>query len=262
MHPRLRLLHNTLEIEIWPADVLRARGNSTARALAQSRRVLRRKRDGRYLVAESDHGVLPLLPRWMQESGIKAALDALHSPPAPHRAGHLPLMRLRQRLQHFGIDQRRYCARTGLSPIPEPAVLQYAGRDRYRRPLWLRADAARAWTRLQTAAQNDGVKLDAISGYRSHDYQAGIIARKLARGLNLEQILAVNAAPGFSEHHSGCALDIGTPGEPPAEERFELTPAFAWLSVHARRFGFRMSYPRDNPYGIIYEPWHWCYQAQ
>jgi len=262
MPPHPQWLHNTPEIEIWPAGVLRARGNSTARALAQARRVLRRKRDGRYLAAESEHGLLPLLPRWNLESGIKAALDALHSPSAPHRTAHLPLARLRQRLQHLGIDQRRYCARTGLSPIREPVVLQYAGVDRYQRPLWLRADTARAWTRLQTAAQHEGVELDAISGYRSHEYQAGIIARKLARGLNLEQILAVNAAPGFSEHHSGCALDIGTPGDPPAEESFELTAAFAWLSAHARRFGFRMSYPRDNPYGIIYEPWHWCYQPQ
>jgi len=261
MRPRLRQLHNTAEIEIWPADVLRARDSHTARVLAQARRVLRRKRDGRYLAAESDHGFLPLLPRWRQEPGIKAALDALQSPPMLLRSGHLPLARLRQRLQRLGIDQRRYCARTGLSPIPEPVVLQYAGLDRYQRPLWLRADAARAWTRLQTAAQHDGVKLDAISGYRSHEYQAGIIARKLARGLDLEQSLAVNAAPGFSEHHSGCALDIGTPGEPAAEEHFESTAAFAWLSAHARRFGFRMSYPRDNPHGIIYEPWHWCYQA-
>ena len=25
----------------------------------------------------------------------------------------------------------------------------------------------------------------------------------------------------------------------------------------AGAFGFSMTYPRDNPWGIIYEPWHW-----
>src|SRR5690606_38685754 len=69
----------------------------------------------------------------------------------------------------------------------------------------------------------------------------------------------VNAAPGYSEHHGGDALDIGTTGESPAEESFEHTAAFAWLQAHAGRFGFALSYPRDNPHGITYEPWHWRY---
>ena len=102
-----------------------------------------------------------------------------------------------------------------------------------------------------------GIALEAISGYRSHDYQLGIFERKRARGLEVAEILQVNAAPGYSEHHGGEALDIGTPGEPPAEESFETTPAFAWLSQHAARHGFSLSYPRGNPHGIVYEPWHW-----
>ena len=148
-------------------------------------------------------------------------------------------------------------AQTGLDLIAEPAALHLAGRDRFARPLWLSAGAARAWRQLRAAALREDVVLDAISGYRSHDYQLGIFERKFARGLTLAQILAVNAAPGFSEHHSGDAVDIGTPGEPPAEESFESTAAVAWLQTHAGRFGFRLSYPRDNPHGIVYEPWHW-----
>jgi len=107
----------------------------------------------------------------------------------------------------------------------------------------------------------DGVVLEAISGYRSHDYQLGIFDRKLARGLAVAEILAVNAAPGYSEHHSGRALDIGAPDEPAAEESFERTPAFAWLRDNAAAHGFVMSYPRDNPHGIVYEPWHWCWRG-
>ena len=113
---------------------------------------------------------------------------------------------------------------------------------------------------MRLHAARDGIALDAISGFRSHAYQLGIFERKRARGLSVTEILKVNAAPGFSEHHSGHALDIGTPGDAPAEESFDATDAFAWLQVHAGAHGFQLSYPRDNPHGIVYEPWHWCWR--
>jgi len=204
------------------------------------------------------------VPALARELGLEAARRALRDP-SPHanpgivRAGTLPLHRLHERLDRLGLDTDGYAARTGLSLVAEPEWLAFAGFDRWRRPLWLRLDAARAWQRLRDAARADGIALDAISGYRSHDYQLGIFERKRARGQSVDEILAVNAAPGFSEHHSGLALDIGAPGEPPAEEAFERTPAFAWLCAHAGKHGFAMSYPRGNPHGIVYEPWHWRY---
>ena len=269
MHPsrsafalHARLL-NSAGIELWPAPLLRARASADARILARAHTVLRRKRDGRYLAAVLDQGLWPLVPRLAREAGIGPALDLLDQqhaglwrgpPPAP---GELPLERLHERLQALGLDQAEYAGRSGLALVAEPQWLALAGFDRWRRPLWLRPGAARAWRRMRAAAAGDGIALEAISGYRSHDYQLGIFERKLARGLALEDILAVNAAPGFSEHHGGLALDIGTPGEPPAEDSFERTPAFAWLQAHAGAHGFTMSYPRDNPHGIVHEPWHW-----
>jgi D-alanyl-D-alanine carboxypeptidase len=258
------LLINTADIEVWPGGLLRARSNADARALAQARWVLRRKCDGRYLAVVSAHGVLPLVPRLMREHGIEAALDALDAQGPAHGRGRadeslLPLSGLQQRLEQLGIDAGAYEEATGLALEAEPAHLHLAGVDRYGRPLWLRRSAARGWQRLRQQAAAEGVALDAISGYRSHAYQLGIFERKRARGLQVADILKVNAAPGYSEHHSGFALDIGTPGEPPAEESFEHTAAFAWLQQHADRFGFKLSYPRDNPHGIVYEPWHWCW---
>ncbi|QHB70555.1 M15 family metallopeptidase [Stenotrophomonas sp. 364] len=261
------LLINTADIELWPGGLLRARSNADARALAQARWVLRRKRDGRYLAVATAHGVLPLVPRLMREDGMEAALDALDQQALAHRRSAvadstlLALSGLQQRLAQLDIDADGYEAATGLVLEAEPAQLHLAGFDRYRRPLWLRRSAARGWQRLQLAAATEGVALDAISGYRSHAYQLGIFERKRARGLAVADILQVNAAPGYSEHHSGFALDIGTPGEPPAEESFEHTAAFAWLQGNAGRFGFQLSYPRDNPHGIVYEPWHWRWRA-
>lgn len=262
MQRRRDTLLNTAEVELWPAWLLRARGNLDARILARAAHVLRRKHDGCYLAADLPEGLMPLVPRWQHAAGIGPALDALQDLPSPMRApaaadAVLPLHRIEERLHSLDIDADDYAARTGLALVAEPAALALAGFDRYRRPLWLRRDAARAWQRLQAAARAGGVVLEAISGYRSHDYQLGIFARKRARGLRVDEILTVNAAPGFSEHHGGQALDIGAPGEPPAEATFEATPAFAWLAANAGAHGFHMSYPRDNPHGIVYEPWHW-----
>jgi D-alanyl-D-alanine carboxypeptidase len=263
--PLKTVLVNTPDIEVWPACLLRARSNHDARALSRAGHVLRRKRDGQYLAANLDAGLLPLVPNLHREPGLDAALDALDAMPGHARAGlehvdELPLHGLHERLSALGLDEDGYAARTGLGLVAEPDWLAFAGLDRYRRALWLRFDAARAWLHLREAAWRDGVMLEAISGYRSHDYQLGIFERKLDRGLGIEEILAVNAAPGFSEHHGGLALDIGAPDEPPAEESFERTTAFAWLRSNAGDHGFAMSYPRDNPHGIDYEPWHWRFQ--
>ena len=263
MRRRTRFLINTASIELWPGGLLRARGNADARLMSRAHTVLRRKRDGRYLAAVVPEGIQSLMPRWSREPGIDEALDQLDRLASARScdvdaAGSLPLDRLQERLESLGVDDH-YAQDTGLPLVAEPVALALAGFDRYRRPLWLGAGAARAWENLRRSAATQGVVLEAISGYRSHDYQLGIFERKLARGLDLQQILTVNAAPGYSEHHDGNALDIGTPGEPPAEESFEDTPAFEWLQANAARFGFRMSYPRDNPNGIVYEPWHWYY---
>ena len=259
-------LINTPTIELWPASLLRARSNADARLLARAQWVLRRKRDGRYLAAVLAEGLRAMVPALSREPGLEAATGAISKHPAHARnglehVGALPLHRLHERLHRLGLDGESYAARSGLPLVPEPDWLAFAGFDCWRRALWLHIDAARAWLRMRAAALADGIVLEAISGYRSHDYQLGIFERKLARGQAVDEILAVNAAPGFSEHHSGLALDIGTAGEPPAEESFEATPAFAWLQANAAAHGFFLSYPRNNPHGIIYEPWHWCCSA-
>lgn len=261
--PLKSVLLNTSRIELWPADLLRARSNADARVLAGAYAVLRRKQDGRYLAAVSARGVHPLATGLPRQPGLDEAWDALDRFESATRGfdadaqGLLPLHALQERLHALGLDDAAYAERTGLPLVAEPAALAFAGRDRYRRPLWLTRSAGRGWQAMRAAAARDGVVLEAISGYRSHDYQLGIFERKRARGQSVEEILHVNAAPGYSEHHSGRALDIGTPGEPPAEESFEHTTAFAWLTRHASDFGFVMSYRRGNPHGIVYEPWHW-----
>src|SRR5690606_10254720 len=125
-------------------------------------------------------------------AALLARLDARGRHPGDDDRA-LPVSGLQPRLRRLGLDAGDYRDRTGLALVAEPASLRFAGFDRWRRPLWLRAPAALAWHRLRTAASADGVVLQAISGWRSHDYQLGIFERKLARGQTVEQILAVNA---------------------------------------------------------------------
>jgi len=122
----------------------------------------------------------------------------------------------------------------------------------------LTPDTAASWQAMSLAAQDDGITLMMVSGFRSVAYQAGLIRKKIESGQELSDILAVNAAPGFSEHHTGRAIDIAAPDSRPLSEEFESSKAFGWLEKHASKYGFSMSYPRENPQGFIYEPWHWA----
>ena len=127
------------------------------------------------------------------------------------------------------------------------------------RPVRLTPRAATAWRAMQKAAAADGIRLLPLSGYRSVARQAAIIRAKLAAGKTVTAILRLVAAPGHSEHHTGRALDIGSPSNLRLEAGFARTREFRWLFAHARKFGFRLSYPRKNRHGIGYEPWHWCW---
>jgi len=102
--------------------------------------------------------------------------------------------------------------------------------------------------------------LKLVSAFRSVDRQVEIVREKLAEGASIDEILSASAPPGFSEHHTGRAVDITSDGAAPLEIEFEQTPAFRWLSKNAARFGFVLSYPAGNPYGYDYEPWHWCFR--
>jgi len=124
----------------------------------------------------------------------------------------------------------------------------------------LTPDASDAWRLLRESAHAEGIMLRIVSAFRSMDRQAEIIRAKLARGLPMHRILAASAPPGYSEHHTGRAVDIGVDGSPPLEEAFEQTEAFRWLTKNAARFRYHMSFPRGNPYGYDYEPWHWCHR--
>lgn len=153
-----------------------------------------------------------------------------------------------------------YGQRHQLSLCEESKTLVPIGHDVFERPQSMAPVAASAWQMMQASAEQDGVVLQVVSAFRSIEYQALLIQKKLDKGQLIEEILKVSAAPGFSEHHTGQALDLTTPDCPPLEEEFAETDAYRWLKTNALEFGFVESFGKNNPHGLIWEPWHWCYR--
>jgi D-alanyl-D-alanine carboxypeptidase len=149
----------------------------------------------------------------------------------------------------------------GLPYYEESADLIEIGPNLVGRMQQLTPATAARWQQMVEAASNDGIRLLIVSGFRSFEYQAQLIRNKLEDSQSIGEILTVNAAPGFSQHHTGAAVDIAAPGSRPLTEEFEASDAFAWLQAGAGDFGFTMTYPRDNPFGFVYEPWHWAIEA-
>jgi len=164
-------------------------------------------------------------------------------------------------LSSLGISPEMIAARS-LVMCPEAQELVVAATGDDGSDHLLTPEAAAAWEAMSAAALADGVSLRIVSAFRDVERQTGIVRAKLARGLPLQDILCVSAPPGYSEHHSGEALDLTTGGVAPLEPEFENTAAFRWLSHNAGKFGFVLSYPANNPQGYAYEPWHWRFSAQ
>ena len=154
-----------------------------------------------------------------------------------------------------------YAAKHNLLPQPEAKQLVQVPRDVYGRKVEMVAPAANALKAMFAAAARDGVKLQTVSGFRSMNYQTGLIRRKLKSGMTIQKALSINAVPGYSEHQTGCAVDLTTPGVPAADASFGKSKAFAWLQQHGAEYGFHLSFPPGNQYGYEYEPWHWRYVA-
>lgn len=140
------------------------------------------------------------------------------------------------------------------APQSELAPISADGRIRMRKA------AAQKFQEMVQAARSSGVILVPISGFRSVKEQEQLFfAVGAQRNQTPAQRAALSAPPGNSEHHTGYAVDIGDGAAPSTNLQaiFEKTRAFAWLQANAARFGFEISFPKDNVQGVSYEPWHW-----
>ena len=124
----------------------------------------------------------------------------------------------------------------------------------------LRPAAATAFETMIRAAARAGVRLVPLSGYRSYgDQEKVFFGLQTARHQTVQTRAEVSAPPGYSEHHTGYAVDIGDGAQPGTnlDENFLHTSAYEWMKTNAVSFGFELSFPADNPQGVAFEPWHW-----
>ena len=118
----------------------------------------------------------------------------------------------------------------------------------------LHKDAADAFAKMQKAAEQDGITLTVVSGFRSKEYQKTLFSKKGTDDATIKDRIKVSAPAGFSEHHTGYAIDINS-----TEETFKDSDEYRWLKEHASEYGFELSFPENNSQGVAFEPWHWRY---
>lgn len=134
--------------------------------------------------------------------------------------------------------------------IPDGATLDYRVAPHY--------------NEMYLAAQEDGINLEPLSGYRSVERQKNNFENKIDYYMDegYDKIEATKLAathilpPGTSEHNAGLAMDICS-----LYQDFDETDEFTWLNEHAADYGFILRYPKnkEDKTDIIYEPWHWRY---
>lgn len=133
------------------------------------------------------------------------------------------------------------------------------GEDIYQRYEYLDFEAAKALMKLIYSARNDGVWIVPVSAFRDVERQKLLFENQVERRGSIEAASKISAPPGYSEHHTGLAVDLAD-GRFPKQDitsQFENTDAFRWLQKNAEKFGFEMSFPPGNKQGVMYEPWHW-----
>ncbi len=115
---------------------------------------------------------------------------------------------------------------------------------------------AQVWPHLQKLlddASSQGVNILIASGYRSFAAQAALkTSYKMTYGSGANKF---SADQGYSEHQLGTTVDFTTQAIGGGLTGFDKTDAYKWLLDNAYKYGFIMSYPKENKY-YIFEPWH------
>ncbi len=132
---------------------------------------------------------------------------------------------------------------------PKDLVLPNVRAMNSKSSLYMREEAARALENLFDAAEEEGLYLYAISGYRSYSTQKSIY----------NPYSGYSAPPGASEHQLGLAMDITL-----AEYGSRLYVKFGqskegiWVKENAHKYGFIVRYleGKEDITGYKYEPWH------
>ena len=130
--------------------------------------------------------------------------------------------------------------------------------------IYVHKDIYENFKEMQFIAAQRGISLELLSGYRSIDLQRDIFYKnKSIRYQTAIERSRDSAPPGYSEHSTGYAIDVGDGNFPNThfEVEFEQTPAFKFMKRFASKYHFVLSFPPNNKQGVTYEPWHWRFEG-
>lgn len=119
-------------------------------------------------------------------------------------------------------------------------------------------------TAMFDAAAKENIWFWVVSGYRSPGQQEIVLDRAIKSNETAgmteteaeEDALRTVAQPGYSEHHTGLAVDLND-----VTDDFETSDAYRWLAEHAAEYGFVQRYKKEKSAitGIDRESWHYRY---
>ena len=121
----------------------------------------------------------------------------------------------------------------------------------------LERETAEKYLELREHLLSIGISVDALSGYRSRRTQERIWNESISAHGEVHTRRYV-AMPGYSEHHTGLAIDLtlyDARGNAVEDDDFE---AFEQLAPHIHKYGFILRYPagKEDVTGYSFEPWH------
>ena len=117
-------------------------------------------------------------------------------------------------------------------------------------------EAVVAFKNMYEAAKKEGLGLVINSSYRSYQDQENIC--NTFKDLYGEgYVTKYVALPGFSEHQTGLAFDIGST----SSKVFAESKEYEWMKENAYKYGFILRFTKSNAYitGFRSEPWHYRY---
>ena len=119
--------------------------------------------------------------------------------------------------------------------------------------------AVLAFKKMYRAAAQEGLSLVINSGYRSYEMQEELCDtyRNLYGNNYVKKYVS---SPGFSEHHTGLAFDIGST----SSNVFAESNEYQWMLKNAHKYGFIQRFTKrgENITGFRSEPWHYRYVGE
>ena len=120
-------------------------------------------------------------------------------------------------------------------------------------------EAVNALTRMFNAAKNEGLGLIVNSSYRTYEDQEELCEEyKKAYGDNY--VAKYLALPGYSEHQTGLAFDVGST----SSNVFANSDEYTWMLDNSYKYGFILRYSKENQDMTEFrsEPWHYRYVGE